>query len=1062
MTLQIERLAARAAETMRAAVRESLPVERILTHPGRPSDAASLSLDEGKWRPAPSGTVWGGEEPWSWFRVWFRVPAEWGESRVRLSLPLGGQGMLYLDGVPWQGRDENHVHTNLPPTLCDGEIHLLAGESYAARATTHTRRPDERFTLGECRLERLDDETEGLAYDLLVGVEALKVLPAAGSDSASLLALLLKAEQAVDRLNPMSDTFLDSVRAARAILHEGLPVLAAASAPGRGRITAVGHAHIDSAWLWPLAQTRRKVARSWSTVLRLMERYPEYRFLGSQPQQYAWMEEDEPELYRQVEERIREGRWEPAGAMWVEPDANLTAGESLVRQFLYGQRYLQTHFGLRCGILWLPDAFGYSAALPQLMRSAGVHTFVTTKLSWNATNRMPHDIFRWRGLDGSEVLAYFITGSKNWEPEDWIRVPSFEAKGMDTYNGDLSVKEVVGSYIRNHDKELSTHTLYSFGWGDGGGGPTERMLEYADRLADYPGVPRLAQGNADHFLRRLKERVWDDPRTAVWDGELYFEYHRGTYTSQARVKWDNRRSELLLREAELWCSWARVLGAANQSWQSILTHAWEIVLLNQFHDILPGSSIGEVYEDQRRHHAEVREAAEELLAEAQQAVAGRIGASGHALALFHALPWPREGTIAAVLPSAVQDDDQLLDADGAPLATQAVLDLDGIRRTLVAGVSIPAHGYTTLLLGNGDPLGGAAPLRVEERLLENRFTRLTLDERGRFSSWFDKQNGREVLAPGGGGNRLLAFEDKPLNYDAWDIDAYYGEKVREIDDISTWEIVERGPVRVAIEISRRFDQSAIRQRILLHADSPMITVQTRIDWHQRQVLLKAAFPLAVHSREARYECAFGYVSRPTHQNTSWDAARFEVCAHRWADLSGTGYGVSLLNDGKYGHDCQGNVLRLTLLKSAIEPDPMADEGEHFFSYALLPHGPDWTIEDTVRAAHAFNLPVQARMVGTGGDLPATGSLVGSDHDHAVVDTVKPAEDGDGLIIRVYDCANRRGPVTLQFGRSPASAESVTILEEPDPEAAPLTVAGEKLHFDLLPFQVRSFRVRFRR
>ncbi|HVA88530.1 MAG TPA: alpha-mannosidase [Chloroflexota bacterium] len=1061
MTLQLERLEARAAETLRGAVRESLPVERTLTLPGRPPGASSPSLNEGEWRPAPRGTVWGGEEPWSWFRVWFRVPAAWAGSRVRLTLPLGGQGMLYLDGVPWQGRDENHVHANLPRSLCDGTLYLLACESYAARATTHVRRPDEYFTLGECRLERIDDETEALAYDLLVGVETLRVLPVAGSDHAPLLALLLKAEQAVDRLDPASDAFLASVRAARAILREGLPALAAASAPGRGRIMAVGHAHIDTAWLWPLAQTRRKVARSWSTVLRLMERYPDYHFLCSQPQQYAWLEEDEPDLYRQVAARIREGRWEPAGAMWVEPDANLTAGESLVRQFLYGQRYLQTHFGLRSGILWLPDAFGYSAALPQLMRSAGVHTFVTTKMSWNTGNRMPHDTFRWRGLDGSEVLAYFITGSRHWRPEDWVEAPDGNPRGQDTYNGDLSLKEVLGSYVRYRDKGINTHTLYAFGWGDGGGGPTEHMLEYADRMGDYPGVPRLAQGNADHFLRALKEQVWDDPLTAIWDGELYFEYHRGTYTSQWRAKWDNRRSELLLREAELWFSWARTLGAAAQSWQVTLTHCWEIILLNQFHDILPGSSIGEVYEDQRRQHAEVREEAEAVLARAQEAVAGRIGASGHALALFHALPWPREGTVSLILPAAVQDDDQLLDADGAPLATQAVVDLDGMHRTLVAGVCIPAHGYTTLLLGNGDPLGGTAELRVEDRLLENRFVRLTLDERGCFASLFDKQHGREVLAPGGGGNRLQAFEDKPINFDAWDIDQFYTEKAREIDDVTSWDIVERGPVRAAIEISRRFDRSTIRQRILLHADSPRVTVQTHVDWHQRQVLLKAAFPLAVHSTEAAYECAFGYVRRPTHQNTSWDAARFEVAAHRWADLSETGYGVSLLNDSKYGHDCQGNVLRLTLLTSAIEPDPMADEGTHTFSYALLPHGPDWTIEDTIRAAHAFNLPVQARLVGTGGDLPAAGSLVSSDHDHAVVDTVKPAEDGDGLIVRVYDCANRRGPVTLQFGRSLSSAEAVTILEEPDREAGTLTLAGDRLHCDLLPFQVRSFRVRLK-
>jgi alpha-mannosidase len=1059
MSLQLARLEGRAAETARAATRESLPCDRCLTRPGRPLDAQAVSLNEAEWRAAAPGLIWGGDEPWSWFRVWFHVPPSWAGDRVRLTLPFGGQGMAYLDGVPWQGRDEHHADTTLPASVCDGRPHLLAVECYAAGSTTQIRRSHERFTIGECRLERIDAEVEGLAYDLRVGVEALRVLPAAGPEYAPLLNLLLKAEHLVDRLDLASDAFVVSVREARASLRAGLDALATAAALGRGKVTAVGHAHIDSAWLWPLEQTRRKTARSWSTVLRLMERYPNFHFLCSQPQQYRWLEEDEPELYRRIVERVKEGRWEPAGAMWVEPDANLTSGESLVRQFLYGQRYLEEHFGRRCAILWLPDAFGYSAALPQLMRGAGVHTFVTTKLSWSTANRYPHDTFRWRGLDGTEVLSYFITGSKHWEAQDWIRAPGLEPMGQSTYNGDFSLKEVVGSYVRYGDKAINSHTLYAFGWGDGGGGPTERMLEFADRLADYPGIPMVTQGNAEQFLAALREQVWDDPNTAVWDGELYLEYHRGTYTSQAGVKWDNRRSELLLREAELWYSWALVLGGADDAWRATLTGAWELVLLNQFHDILPGSSIGEVYQDQRRQHAAVREEVGAILAQAQQGVAAAIGVSGPALALFHALPWPRQGTVAVELPTVVQDDDQLLDADGASLPTQIVDELGGTRRTLVGGVSLPALGYTTLLLGNGAPLLDAGHLHVEDRLLENRLVRLTLDERGDFASLYDKRHGREVLAPAGAGNRLRVFEDKPLNYDAWDIDPFYVEKGRAIEDITSWIVVERGPLRAGIEITRRFNRSIIRQRILLYADSPRVEIQTHIDWHERQVLLRTSFPLAVRAVDAAYECAFGFVRRPTHRNTSWDAARYEVTAHRWADLSETGYGVSLLNDGKYGHACLGNVLSLTLLKSPISPDPRADEGEHRFSYALLPHGPDWTIEDTVRAAHAFDLPVRAHLVGSGGMLPADGSLVSSDHAHAVVDTVKPAEDGDGLIVRVYDCAGRRGPVSLSFNRPLSFAEAVTILEEPDPEAGSITVDGEMLHFALLPFQVRSFRVR---
>jgi alpha-mannosidase len=439
-------------------------------------------------------------------------------------------------------------------------------------------------------------------------------------------------------------------------------------------------------------------------------------------------------------------------------------------------------------------------------------------------------------------------------------------------------------------------------------------------------------------------------------------------------------------------------------------------------------------------------------------VGNEIGTAGATLALYNASPWPRADTLEVVLPEALPAEVMPVSADGTPLYIQAAEGRDGKPAALIGGASVPALGYATFPLGTGTPT--TTDLAVEERRLENRFFRLVLDERGRFAALFDKRHNREVLAPGGGGNRLLAFEDKPLDFDAWDIDPYYVEKCWEVDDVSDWQVIERGPLRAGIQLTRRWEGSTIRQRILMYANSPRIEIQTHIDWHHRQVLLKAAFPLAVHTAQATYECAFGHVQRPTHRNTSWDAARFEVAAHRWADLSETGYGVSLLNDGKYGHDCLGNVLRLTLLKSAIEPDPLADEGEHRFSYALLPHGPDWTIEETVEAAAAFNMPVRARLLRDGsGRLPASRGLVANDSAHAVVDTVKPAEDGNGLIVRVYDCANRRGPVTLRFAHAVESALPVTILEEPDGEAGPIRITDSTVAFDLLPFQVRTLRVR---
>jgi alpha-mannosidase len=669
---------------------------------------------------------------------------------------------------------------------------------------------------------------------------------------------------------------------------------------------------------------------------------------------------------------------------------------------------------------------------------------------------MPHDTFWWQGVDGSEVMTYFITGSNDWRPEDLVRDPGNALREYATYNGDMSVRQIMGSWVRYREKGLNTETLYSFGYGDGGGGPTEKMLEYADRLRDYAGLPKVVQGGAEQFFTNLRERLLDNPRTPRWVGELYFEYHRGTYTSQARVKWDNRRAEEILHDAELWCAWAEALGSGEAAWREALRRCWELVLLNQFHDILPGSSIGEVYLDQRRQHAEVQARAGAVLKVAQDIVARTIAAPVQSVAVFNASPFPRSETVHIDLPPNAQSGATLVDAGGRPLLTQPV---EGVENAvLVAGLTVPPLGYTVVTVAPGTEVAAESELSVSERVLENRFFRLELDEQGNFASLYDKRWHREVLA--GPGNRLVAFEDKPISYDAWDIDRFYAEKPYPLDVVSAWRVVEQGPVRAGVELVRHWGPSTIRQRIFLHAETPRLDIQTHIEWHHRQVLLKAAFPLAVHATQATYECAFGHLQRPTHRNTSWDEARFEVPAHRWADLSEAGYGVSLLNDGKYGYDCLGSVLRLTLLKSGIQPDPQADEGEHHFAYALLPHGPDWSIEDTVAAGYNFNLPVHSRLVGGGSGTALTHqSFVVSDSVNAVVDTVKPAEDGDGIIVRVYDCANHRGTVRLTLAHAPASAESVTILEQPDAEAGPITLAGDTLSFDLLPFQVRSFRLR---
>jgi alpha-mannosidase len=1051
MDQNVRRLRARASEQMSAAVRETAPLDALTYRPGKPG-----AEQVGDPRQAVVGTQWGGKDAWATFEARFRVPEHWKSGLVTLALPLGGQGMAYLDGEPWQGLDAFHTTITLPAAICNGQSHQVVVEEYAIEAGTAPRGPEDVCVVGACLLQRIDEPAQALAYDLLVGAETLQSLPDAHPASAPLLALLLEAERLVDRRRRGSETFWSTSAAAHALLVEGMPRIAAQYAE-RATVLAMGHAHIDTAWLWPLAQTRRKVARSWSTALRLMERFPDYHFLASQAVQYDWLETDEPALYRQVEQRIREGRWEPAAAMWVEPDVNITSGESMVRQFLYGQRAMEARFGMRCGILWLPDTFGYSAALPQLMKGAGVHSFITSKLSWNGVNKMPHDTFRWRGLDGTEVLAFFITAGVDWRVESWVSDPNDPLREMSTYNGHFTAYETGSAWRRYRDKTLSDTVLYPFGWGDGGGGATEGMLETAKRLAAYPGMPAVRQGNAEAFLRPLHDRLIDDPATPVWDGEMYFEYHRGVYTSQAGVKAGNRRGEHSLHDAELWAAWASLHAATPAEQPAQFKEAWETLLLNQFHDILPGSSIGEVYQDQAADHARVQALASAVRAEAQATLAGRLSDPVDGLVVFSSLPWPREDI---AVDAALLGNHVPLGADGAPLTVQSVTDLNGEARVLIGGTQVPALGYRALRVGTAGSAKANPTLLVSERRLENRFFLLEFDEAGHLSRILDKRHDRDVLAPHTVGNRLLAFEDKPHNFDAWEIDSYYGDKSWEIDAISEWKVVERGPLRAGVEIRREWDGSTITQRILLHADLPRIDFQTTVDWRHHQVLLKAAFPLAVRSTTARYECAFGWVERPTHRNTSWDIARFETAGHRWADLSEADYGVSLLNDSKYGYDCLDSTLRLTLLKSGIDPDPEADQGVHHFSYALYPHGPEWTIADTAREGYAFNLPVTAvRHTGGFGDLPVTQSLISTSSRHAVIDTAKPAEDGDGIIVRVYDCAGGRERTELVFATPPTDVVAVNLLEEPDAAVEAPSLKGNTLSFELPAFGVRSFRVR---
>jgi alpha-mannosidase len=1039
-SLTLEKLDLRIAELRLAATRARLAVEPVLMREAGQGETLPPQGDGEGWLELSEDARWGRRAGCVWLRASFELPEGWRDATLELSLlypPIEDddtfrriEANLYLDGALYAGIDHYHRGVLLPRDLAPGP-HELA-------ILVYTREP---LRWEGIELSLRDQAIWRLATRMRALFAALPTLSAHSQARHALLAALNRAYNRLDlRAGWESEALAASAGEALAALEQDLRALPAGARP---QVVASGHAHMDVAWLWPLWRTRQKIAHTVATALRLMERDPAYHFSMSQPQTYAFLKQDYPELYAQLKRRVAEGRFEPVGTMWVEPDCNLPSGESLIRQIMHGRAFFLEEFGVETHVCWLPDVFGYSAAMPQILRGCGIGIFLTTKLSWNQTNRFPHDTFRWRGIDGSEVLAHLIGA------------PTPGSTTHMTYNGNMQAEQVAGLWRSYRQQGLNGELLYLFGVGDGGGGPTETMLEAAHALAEVPEFPQPRLGRANEYLAELYARVYEHPELPAWVGELYLEYHRGTYTSQGYVKRANRRAELLYREAEWLASWASLLGAPAR--QQELDTGWKLILLNQFHDILPGSSIAEVYRDARAHYDEILALGERVVDESLATLVDALDLGQASLVALNSLPWDRQDIALLELPEGAPLP-ALIDGDSEPLLAQEVRGEQGGRALLLDGVGVPAYGYRAYdVVGQAARLSSGA-LRASAGRLESPLYLLELDERGEIARLYDKRFEREVLLAGATGNALVAFEDRPLRFDAWDIDPFYAEKAYPLDEPAQIRVLEEGPVRASLEVTRRYGRSTIVQRISLYRSLARIEFATTIEWHERQTLLKTAFPLALNATSASYEIQFGAVERPTHRNTSWDAARFETCAHRWADISEGGYGVALLNDGKYGHDALGSMLRLTLLKSGIMPDPTADEGLHRFCYALLPHAGDWRQGQVVRRAYELNAPLRARAREAGrGTLPPSGSFLGCDAEHVVVETVKVAQDGDGLIVRLYEAHNRRGPLTLSFAGPIASAEETDMLERP---LRALAADGERLRLVVRPFEVKTLRVRF--
>ncbi|MFF1359734.1 alpha-mannosidase [Streptomyces sp. NPDC058297] len=976
---------------------ESVPLDvAVWNAPGEP-----VPVDEGLAaapEPIAVGARWGA--PWAtcWFRVTGTVPEAWAGRTVEAILDLGFdenmpgfqcEGLVYRpDGTPVKGLNPRNQWVRVGAPVEGGEevrLHIEAASNpvildYHPFLPTQlgdkeTAGSEPQYTLARMDLAVLDETVWQLVMDLEVLGELMAELPV---ESARRYDILRAVERALDTLD------LQDVNGTAAAARERLTaVLSAPAVPSAHRISAVGHAHIDSAWLWPLRETVRKVARTTSNMTALLEDEPDFVFAMSQAQQWAWVKEHRPEVWARVKKAVADGRFVPAGGMWVESDTNMPGSEAMARQFVHGKRFFLDEFGIENDEAWLPDTFGFAAGLPQIIKAAGSKWLLTQKISWSQTNKFPHHTFQWEGIDGTRIFTHFPP--------------------VDTYNCSMKGSEIAHAAKNFKDKGVARHSLAPTGWGDGGGGTTREMVAKAARLRDLEGSATVVWETPEEFFKKAEAEYPDPP---VWVGELYLELHRATLTSQAKTKQGNRRSEHLLREAELWAATAAVRAGFPYPYEE-LDRIWKTVLLHQFHDILPGSSIAWVHREARRTYERVAEELNGIIGAAQRSLAGE----GSGTLVFNSAPHTRDGVPAG-----------------------------GARNPVIEGeAAIASRAAGGFVLDNG-------LLRVE------------IDDRGLVVSAYDLVAGRETVAPGRAANLLQIHPDFPNMWDAWDVDEFYRNTVTDLVDADEVAPGEGTSVRVV----RSFGDSRVTQVLSLTAGERRLGIDTEVDWHETEKFLKLAFPLDVHAERYASETQFGHFYRPTHTNTSWEAAKFEACNHRFVHVEEPGWGVSLVNDSTYGHDVTRTVrdsdsgttttVRVSLLRAPRFPDPETDQGVHRFRHALVPGA---EIGDAVREGYRINLP-ERHVTGSGEVAP----LVDVDSDAVVVTAVKLADDGSGdVVVRFHESRGGRVRAALTAGFEVAAATATDLLERPLADAADPVREGDRITLSLRPFELVTLRLK---
>lgn len=992
-----------------------------LTGPGRYE-----GLEAG-WGRISLGEYWGGEDATAFFEAELAIPDSHAGDDIVLDIFLdGGEAQLSVDGRPYQGLDWHRSIIPFSEYAQAGRRLKLEIEAFIINYPYDERRKDARelHRFERARLLRKDAELEAACHDLTFLFDAYMDCWENDSDH-ELEDFYLRHLERACRLLPPDIGSRKEMRSAAARIRRLLAEELFANPAYRqdGTISICGHSHLDIVYLWPIKETFRKNARTATNMLSLMREYPEYKFSCSQPYLYEKLKEMYPSVYEEIKQRIAEGRWEAIGAMYVEPDGNLLGPESLVRQILFGKRFFKREFGVETETCWLPDVFGVMYTLPQILKKSGINYFCTNKLNiWNDVNEFPHDTFRWRGPDGSEVLVHFPTTH---------------------FGQDYKVANLRRSWCDFREKQTVGENLFIYGWADGGGGPTREMVAGSLRTDRFPGLPGARVEFAEEFFRRAEQK-WDD--LAIWDDELYLEAHRGTITTKGDLKRQNREAELLYRDAEILSSLALLFGGERE--QERLNEGWKLVLLNQFHDTLPGTHSAAGVPDIKRDYEEAFRIGREVRDRALAFLASRSGGKPGLLAA-NTLSWERSDLIR--LPDGFSGE-ALLAHGLDPIPVQRY------RGEAYARIpAIPSLGWCTLKSSSTASPAKELTARFDGSVIETPFYRIELNDQGEFARLYDKEAGREVIS--GPGNQFQIFEDDPgYKFSAWDV-AYHLEEFRYAPELtSPWSLEANGPHFAVLKASWKVLDSVIEQELWLYAGEQRIDFKTRADWHNHRKMWKVAFPLEIRTRTAVYDLPFGHIERPTTRNTSWEEAKFEVCGHKWADLSEGNYGVALMNNCKYGYDARENVLRLSLLRSPVRPDPGSDEGEHLFTYSLLPHRGGWREARVTRRAYELNSPALAvgLQAQPGGELPESFCLVRPESESLIVEAVKQPEEGEGLILRSFDSLGTRGGIRFTAGIELAEVTSTDLMEE---HVSPVPV-HEKRQFgdDYTPYEIKTHRL----